>query len=151
MMPACKHCQEPIVFGWDRQTDRWLPLDPESILGSEERAGSGVVLEVHHRRHTCDFKRRFRRVGPPPTASRPPPPTPPAPRVVASGKFHWKPSEPGVLWDPHAVLFLIPGAPIEVIRAAHRALASLHHPDRGGDVNKMVEINLAYDVLKQGR
>ncbi len=32
----------------------------------------------------------------------------------------------------------------EAIRLAHRELALLHHPDRGGDVARMVEINRAY-------
>jgi hypothetical protein len=31
----------------------------------------------------------------------------------------------------------------EVIRAAYRELTLIHHPDRGGDVNRMVEINEA--------
>jgi hypothetical protein len=151
-MSACKHCQDPIVFGFDPVTDRWSPLNPESLVGTEQRVGrSGVVLEPHHRRHECDLRKRFfKRVAAAPTKESPRPPTPPRapPRVVASGSFRWNP-ESGELWSPHAVLFLIPGAPIEVIRAAHRALAAIHHPDRGGDPSKMVEINLAYDVLKR--
>lgn len=48
---------------------------------------------------------------------------------------------------PHAKLYLLPTAPLEVVRAAHRALASLHHPDVGGDPERMIEINAAYDEI----
>jgi len=50
-----------------------------------------------------------------------------------------------------ATLFLLPSAPKEVIRAAHRALAAIHHPDRGGNLDEMIEINLAYDKLMAKR
>ncbi len=46
--------------------------------------------------------------------------------------------------DPFAALYLLPSAPVEVVKAAYRALATLHHPDHGGDVEKMKQINAAY-------
>lgn len=46
-------------------------------------------------------------------------------------------------WD---VLGLPPGASEEQIRAAHRELAMVHHPDRGGDATRMAEINAARDA-----
>lgn len=50
----------------------------------------------------------------------------------------------------HAVLGVMPDAPIEVIEAAYRALAKKHHPDRGtGDTAKMQEINQAYARIKR--
>lgn len=52
---------------------------------------------------------------------------------------------------PHATLYLLPSAPLEVVRAAHRALAALHHPDVGGNEERMVEINLAYDEIMGNR
>lgn len=51
--------------------------------------------------------------------------------------------------DPYAALHLLPSAPPEVIKAAYRALAQLHHPDRGGDTRTMQQINLAYDELER--
>lgn len=51
--------------------------------------------------------------------------------------------------SPHVVLCVTTNAPPEVIRAAHRALASLHHPDVGGDPVRMAEINDAYDQLRE--
>ena len=41
--------------------------------------------------------------------------------------------------------------PIEVIEAVWKALVKLHHPDRGGDVERMKSINQARDVLMKGR
>ncbi len=54
--------------------------------------------------------------------------------------------------DPHAEhwkrLGLMSGAPECVIKAAHRFLIELHHPDRGGDVAAAQRVNVAYDELK---
>lgn len=47
------------------------------------------------------------------------------------------------------VLFLLPGAPPEVIRAAYRALSLLYHPDRGGDAQCMKRLNQAYENLEK--
>jgi len=46
-----------------------------------------------------------------------------------------------------AKLFLLEGAPIELVQAAYRIMAKKHHPDIGGDPLKMVEINAAYKEL----
>ena len=48
---------------------------------------------------------------------------------------------------PWAVLYLVPGAPPEVIKAVYRALSQQYHPDRGGDVDKMQELNAAMAAL----
>jgi hypothetical protein len=53
--------------------------------------------------------------------------------------------------DPWTVLFLRPGAPPELVTAAHRCLAKLHHPDRGGSTVVMQEINAAAEALRGGR
>lgn len=45
------------------------------------------------------------------------------------------------------VLHLKPDAPPEVIKAAQRALAQLHHPDHGGDEARMKAINNAVDEI----
>lgn len=53
--------------------------------------------------------------------------------------------------NPHeqlwATLGLVPGAPVEVVKAAYKALALKWHPDVGGDHNKMSEINRAYAAV----
>lgn len=46
-------------------------------------------------------------------------------------------------------LWLHPGAPQEVIKAAYRAMARLNHPDLGGDNEIMQQINAAYERLKK--
>jgi hypothetical protein len=50
--------------------------------------------------------------------------------------------------DGWTTLWLKPGAPPEVVKAAYRALARLNHPDAGGDEEMMKEINAAYEGLK---
>ena len=50
----------------------------------------------------------------------------------------------------HAALDVMPGASLAVVRAAYRALALEHHPDRvgaGGHV-RMIELNRAYEALR---
>ncbi len=50
--------------------------------------------------------------------------------------------------DPYVTLHLLPSAPPEVVKAAYRALATLHHPDKpGGDGERMKVINDAYRRL----
>lgn len=49
----------------------------------------------------------------------------------------------------YATLYVTENAPREVIIAAHRALASTHHPDRGGDTEVMARINAAFQELKK--
>jgi hypothetical protein len=51
--------------------------------------------------------------------------------------------------DPFKELFLLPSAPVEVVKAAYRALATLHHPDHGGDAERMKAINAAYSEATQ--
>lgn len=52
-----------------------------------------------------------------------------------------------VTTDDHKTLFVAADAPHEVVRAAYRALAKIHHPDIGGDPKKMQEINEAWRRL----
>jgi len=49
------------------------------------------------------------------------------------------------------VLGLHEGASPDVIRARFRELASIHHPDRGGDPRRMVEISRAYTEAQRIR
>ncbi len=48
----------------------------------------------------------------------------------------------------YAVLHLVPGAPLELVAAAQRTLAKLHHPDVGGSTAKMQEVNNAADRIR---
>jgi hypothetical protein len=53
--------------------------------------------------------------------------------------------------DPWTILHLRPTAPPELVIAAHRCLAKLHHPDRGGTTAVMQEINAAAEALRGSR
>lgn len=45
------------------------------------------------------------------------------------------------------VLHLLPTAPPELIGAAYRCLAKIHHPDKGGDSSIMRRLTEAHDAL----
>jgi len=53
--------------------------------------------------------------------------------------------------NPYTIMGLTSKASNEVIKAAYKALALKLHPDRGGDSNKMEELNLAYEKIKKER
>lgn len=65
----------------------------------------------------------------------------------------WRSTAPqsGGAFDPYRVLHLQPGAPLEVIRAAYRALALIHHPDKGGNEETMKQVNIAFDLILRQR
>ena len=44
-------------------------------------------------------------------------------------------------------LYLLPGAPLEVVRAVFKVLAMKYHPDRGGDEHIMQRLNSAYKEI----
>jgi len=52
--------------------------------------------------------------------------------------------------DDFATLYLLPSVPIELVKAAYRTLAKLHHPDMSNSPNateKMKELNRAYEAI----
>lgn len=54
------------------------------------------------------------------------------------------------LGNSYQELYLIPAAPIEVVKAAYKALSLLHHPDLSNDsasLEKMIKINDAYQRI----
>ena len=51
--------------------------------------------------------------------------------------------------DPWVILHLRPTAPPELVTAAHKCLAKLHHPDRGGEHDAMQMINHAVEQIRE--
>ena len=49
--------------------------------------------------------------------------------------------------DPHHVLGVDPSASIDEIRERRRHLAAVHHPDVGGNAERMSAINRAFDEI----
>lgn len=49
--------------------------------------------------------------------------------------------------SPHEILGIPRNADLEAIKRAYRELALKHHPDRGGDARKFVEIRKAYEAM----
>ncbi len=47
----------------------------------------------------------------------------------------------------HKVLGLEPDANADEVKVAYRKLSAIHHPDKGGDHERMAEINTAYNTL----
>ncbi len=50
--------------------------------------------------------------------------------------------------DPFAALHLLPSAPVEVVKAAYKALAVIHHPDKGGDAVQFTKIQKAWEAVE---
>ncbi len=66
----------------------------------------------------------------------------------ADPESEWKPPKPKPkAVDPYQVLHLRETAPPELIRAAFKCLAQIHHPDKGGETEVMQQINDAYRRL----
>lgn len=49
--------------------------------------------------------------------------------------------------SPYEVLGLAVTASPELVKIAYRHLVTIHHPDKGGDVKRMAEINAAYSEI----
>lgn len=64
---------------------------------------------------------------------------PPPPRSAPNVPAHYK------------TLGVLPDAPIEVVRAAHKALMLKHHPDKGGSTARAQAINAAMDAISRER
>ena len=53
--------------------------------------------------------------------------------------------------DPYAVLGISPQASGAEIKAAYRALVKCHHPDAGGDDERILALNAAWEVLRDAQ
>lgn len=53
-----------------------------------------------------------------------------------------------MLVDPYEILGIRPSANSNEIKAAYRDLVKQHHPDAGGDQQTIVQINAAWEILK---
>jgi len=51
--------------------------------------------------------------------------------------------------DPYQILKVHPSAKLEEIKKAYRKLVKIHHPDKGGDSEVMLEVNSAWEILKK--
>ena len=51
--------------------------------------------------------------------------------------------------DPYEILGVSNSTPLEEIKVAYRLLAKKHHPDKGGDKDKILAINAAWELLKK--
>ena len=55
------------------------------------------------------------------------------------------------LFGPYTILGIEQNATHQEIKSAFRAMCNIHHPDKGGDAHKFIEITDAYDKIKQQR
>lgn len=136
-MAVCKNCEQPIFwalqvtsssgFGSGGGT-RWRPCELESLRGDEpmleSERGPYLDFRSYFVGHRCGLRMKGA----------------PEPQVTHFGTV----ASP---FGPHATLFVTPNAPIEVVRAAYKALAKLHHPDFGGSQERMIAINQAYEAI----
>lgn len=60
-------------------------------------------------------------------------------------------SLPANVAQAYTTLYLLPGAPLSVIKAAYKALALEHHPDHGGSADKMKAINVAFELIEKSK
>ncbi len=62
---------------------------------------------------------------------------------------HVQPLEGDAPVEAYAELYLLPTAPLPVVKAVYRVLAKETHPDHGGSKARMQAINSAYALIKR--
>jgi|SRR5690606_19382502 len=71
-------------------------------------------------------------------------------RVDDRRQYHTGLSVPAARSAPeYAALHLLPTAPPELVEAAYKTLARIHHPDRGGSTETMTQINEAVSAIRK--
>jgi hypothetical protein len=117
-MSVCKRCDAKIAWCWDDSRAKWCCIEPGSLSDVDEEFERGSpYLERWHVFHRCTGPKR-------------------APNRTDST------SSP-----VFAELHLLSSAPPQVVAAAFKALALIHHPDVGGDPERMRAINAAKDEI----
>lgn len=53
--------------------------------------------------------------------------------------------------SPWEVLSIFPGSPLEIAEAAYKVRAKEVHPDRGGSIESMTEVNEAIKAIREGK
>ena len=53
--------------------------------------------------------------------------------------------------DAYKILGISSNATAAEIKAAYRSLVKTHHPDAGGDERKILDLNAAWEILKDPR
>lgn len=119
-MANCNKCGGRIGFVLNGVTGKWRPVEYDSIdYDNDKKNDEGQII------WDADTHRSHRCVYARPTE--------PPPQQTES---HYD------------VLCVTKAAPKQVIQAAYRALAKIHHPDVGGSLQKMQELNRAWEALK---
>lgn len=134
-MSRCNRCGEEIAWARDVDTWRWIAIEPWSIDDELDIPyASGIHLRPEHVLHhaACSAGNRGAEKG--------------RARNTKTSRAQTPESA-----DPWAALWLAKGAPREVVTAAYRALARIHHPDVGGSEEQMKKINDAYENLTRKR
>lgn len=119
------------VFRGQKISDEQVFSGIEDFVGMFQQHPNFEELQAQAKERLREQARRFKQNG-----QRQQQHAPPRPR---------KPPGP----DPRVVLGFTPGQKLtaDEIKRRHRELARKHHPDRGGSVAKMQEINAAVDQL----
>lgn len=150
-MASCKYCDEEIE--WEETDEGWRPFDLDTgerhrcsaFLESRRSERKGGAAEkkrqyseelVNLRTQVADMQKEISRLSAAVTFYRT--------QAEAAGAAR------RAVGEPLDQLFLLPEAPPELVAAAFRVLAQIHHPDKGGSNETMRRVNAAYEK-RRGR
>jgi hypothetical protein len=129
LIDALKNFVSPVYRKYEPNARKWVVGEPatESFRSwlSYARATFGAQVQWIGGEAYAEYETEC-----PPPLNTPPPP-PPRPKPV----------------DPYTALHLLPSAPAELVKAAYRTLAQIHHPDHGGSEETMKRLNEAFGKL----
>ena len=148
-MGRCKQCATPIVWARTRR-ETWMPLDPETVdehdLDWVSYEGRDIPLfdaGLGHEPHFASCSAADRSGAGSKNGARN------GERSGARRDADAFLSARGSSAEYYRALQVMEGAHQNVVRAAYRALAALHHPDAGGNTADMQRINVAYEALQR--